>query len=203
MKHARHKAYQSHYETSMSKVLRSEARRKILEKQAKKNKKRKLLPVVEDPSIHTKRTKSKSKRNPPHAHDEAAEHHAGFVIKLKGGAHVDDSRVFGRPTPRYLPSIPLPAPGEQLTASELRAYDRMAKSAERRFDMFIAGVWKDIAKKDVPKAFKQMDLSLKTKQSNARKTVQLAAKEARRWQARSTKASKEMQIKAKKAMREV
>ena len=79
----------------------------------------------------------------------------------------------------------------------------MVKSAEKRFDHFIAAVWKDIAKKDVPKAHRQMDTSLKVKQSNAKKTVQLAAREARRWQARSTKASKEMQIKARKAMREV
>lgn len=96
-----------------------------------------------------------------------------------------------------------PPSGETWSASEMRAYDRFVKSTEKRFDQFIASVWKDIAKRDVPKAYRQMDMSLKVKQSNAKKTAQLAGKEARRWQARSTKASKEMQIKAKKAMREV
>ena len=221
MKQTRRKAYQFHYEAAMSKVLHEEARKKEEAREAKKNKKRKLLPVVEDPVVKVDRRKSKSKKR--HITSATAEEdgHTGFVIKLKGVKHedvmdidVDDdddelesprrhSFLAGRPTPRYLPNIPQAPPGEQLTASEMRAYDRMAKSAEKRFDAFISSVWKDIAKKDVPKAHRQMDMSLKVKQSNAKKTVQLASKEARRWQARSTKASKEMQIKAKKAMREV
>ena len=213
MKQARRKAYQFHYEAAMSKVLREEARKKEEAREAKKNKKRKLLPVVEDPVVKVDRRKSKSRRKPAPTDEDG---HTGFVIKLKGvkqddSMDLDDSEsgtrrhsfLAGRPTPRYLSNIPQPLPGETLTASELRAYDRMAKSAEKRFDAFIFSVWKDIAKKDVPKAHRQMDMSLKVKQSNAKKTVQLASKEARRWQARSTKASKEMQIKAKKTMREV
>jgi hypothetical protein len=218
MKVARHRAYQFHYEAAMSKVLHEEARKKEAAREARKNKKRKLLPVVEDPVVKVDRRKSKSKRklSSASAMDEEG-HTSGFVIKLKGHMRADDtamdiddgespsrhSFLAGRPTPRYLPSLPQPPPGEQLTASELRAYDRMAKAAEKRFDQFIASVWKDIAKKDIPKAYRQMDISLKVKQSNAKKTVQLASKEARRWQARSTKASKEMSIKAKKSMREV
>ena len=215
MKGARHKAYQFHYEAAMSKVLHEEARRKERAKEAKKNKKRKLLPVVEDhPIAKIDRKKAKAKRKSTTTTMGEEEGHTGFVIKLKGTMKSDDMameldesdiarKYTGRPTPRYLPPLPQPPPGETLTASELRAYDRMAKSVEKRFDAFISSIWKDIAKKDVPKAYRQMDLSLKVKQSNAKKTAQLAAKEARRWQARSTKASKEMQIKAKKAMREV
>ena len=218
MKVARHRAYQFHYEAAMSKVLHEEARKKEAAREARKNKKRKLLPVVEDPVVKVDRRKSKGKRKfSSTAGLEEESHTSGFVIKLKGHVKTDDnameiddvespsrhSFLAGRPTPRYLPNFPQPAPGEQLTASELRAYDRMAKAAEKRFDQFIASVWKDIAKKDIPKAYRQMDMSLKVKQSNAKKTVQLASKEARRWQARSTKASKEMPIKAKKAMREV
>jgi hypothetical protein len=222
MKAARHKAYQFHYEAAMSKVLHEEARRKEEAREAKKNKKRKLLPVVEDPVVKVDRRKTKAKRksnasttnNAPAPEEEGQ--HTGFVIRLKGNIKLDDamevddaetarrhSFLANRPTPRYIPALPQPPPGESLTASDLRAYDRMAKATEKRFDHFISSVWKDIAKKDVPKAHRQMDVSLKAKQSNAKKTVQLAAKEARRWQARSTKASKEMQIKAKKAMREV
>ena len=218
MKVARHKAYQFHYEAAMSKVLHEEARRKEEAREAKKNKKRKLLPVVEDPVVKVDRRKTKGKRKSTTTSNTVPEEegHTGFVIRLKGNIKLDDamevedidaarrhSFLAGRPTPRYIPGLPQAPPGETLTASEIRAYDRMAKLAEKRFDQFIYSVWKDIAKKDVPKAHRQMDVSLKVKQSNAKKTVQLAAKEARRWQARSTKASKEMQIKAKKAMREV
>src|SRR5579859_5912084 len=207
MKQARHKAYQFHYEAAMSKVLREEARRKEEAREAKKNKKRKLLPVVEDPVVKVDRRKLKGKRKSTAIDDEG---HGPFVVKLKRPDIMDlddeNSRgrsfLAGRSAPRHLPNFPQPPSGDMTTA-EVRAYERMAKSAEKRFDHFIAAVWKDIAKKDIPKAHRQMDMSLKVKQSNAKKTVQLAAKEARRWQARSTKASKEMQIKAKKAMREV
>ena len=205
----------------MSKVLREEARRKEEAREAKRNKKRKLLPVVEDPVVKIDRRK---RPKPKKAGAEETGEGRHFVIKLKGvgkGADVSmeelvdeedgdfaelqkmHSFLAGRPTPRYLPPIPPLRPGETMTASELRAYDRLAKSAEKRFDIFISAIWKDIAKRDIPKAYRQMDLSLKAKQSNAKKTVQLASKEARRWQPRSTKNSKEMQIKAKKAMREV
>jgi len=223
MKQSRHKAFQYHYEAAMSKVLREEARRKEEARAAKRNKKRKLLPVVEDQPIPKsdrrksgKSSKSGKQKVSSHANvpdDDGEGKHSGFVIKLKGvrteeGIEEEEeyetgtrrhSFLAGRPTPRYLPQLP---PGEHLTPSELRAYDRIAKSAEKRFDAFVAGIWKDIAKKDIPKAFRQMDTSLKVKQSNAKKTAQLAAKEARRWQARSTKASKEMSIKSKKTMRE-
>jgi len=211
----------------MSKVLREEARRKEEAREAKKNKKRKLLPVVEDPVVKIDRRKRpKVKRlSADHEPTEAGRGH--FVIKLKGvgkggaedvsmeelveeGEEIDvesferrHSFLASRSTPRYLPSLPQLKPGEEWTPSEVRAYDRLSKSAEKRFDVFISAIWKDIAKRDIPKAWRQMDLSLKAKQSNAKKTVQLASKEARRWQPRSTKASKEMQIKAKKAMREV
>jgi len=215
MKSARHRAYQFHYEAAMSKVLHEEARKKEQAREAKKNKKRKLLPVVEDAVVKVDRKKSKSKRKSISGTTIEEEGHTGFVIKLKGNVKMDEtmdvdegsdiprrhSFLANRPSLRYLSNMP--QPGEMLTPSELRAYDRLAKTAEKRFDQFISSVWKDIAKKDVPKAYRQMDMSLKVKQSNAKKTVQLAAKEARRWQARSTKASKEMQIKAKKAMREV
>lgn len=210
MKQARHKAYQFHYEAAMSKVLHEEARMKEEAREAKKNKKRKLLPVVEDPVVKVDRRKGKGRRRPAGSEQDG---HTGFVIKIKGNMGNDDMDVDdspkrhsfpGRTTPWYLPSVPQRNEGDTpLTPSELRAYDRLTKNAEKRFDLFIASVWKEIAKKDVPKAYRQMDTSLKVKQSNAKKTVQLAAKEARRWQARSTKATKEMQNKAKRTMREV
>ena len=227
MKQSRRKAYQFHYEAAMSKVLREEARRKEEAREAKKNKKRKLLPVVEDPVVKIDRRKRPKSKRPLAEHDAVEAGRGHFVIKLKGvgkGAAEDvtmeelfeegeegdvealerrHSFLASRLTPRYLPPLPQLKSGEQWTSSEIRAYDRLSRSAEKRFDLFISAIWKDIAKRDIPKAWRQLDVSLKAKQSNAKKTVQLASKEARRWQARSTKASKEMQIKAKKAMREV
>ncbi|OAG05683.1 uncharacterized protein CC84DRAFT_1164150 [Paraphaeosphaeria sporulosa] len=64
-------------------------------------------------------------------------------------------------------------------------------------------IWKDIAKKDVPKVFRIKDNSLATKQSNLRKTAQLASKEARRWQMRTNKSMKDVQARAKRSMREM
>lgn len=64
-------------------------------------------------------------------------------------------------------------------------------------------IWKDIARKDVPKVFRIKENSLSTKQSNLRKTAQLAAKEARRWQLRTNKGTKDVQARAKRSMREM
>jgi DNA helicase INO80 len=62
---------------------------------------------------------------------------------------------------------------------------------------------KDIARKDVPKVVRVKENSMSTKQSNLRKTAQLASKEARRWQMRTNKNTKDMQARAKRGMREM
>ena len=64
-------------------------------------------------------------------------------------------------------------------------------------------IWKDIARKDIPKVCRIKDNSLSTKQSNLRKTAQLAAKEGRRWQLRTNKGTKDVQARAKRSMREM
>lgn len=64
-------------------------------------------------------------------------------------------------------------------------------------------IWKDISRKDAPKVFRIKDNSLSTKQSNLRKTAQLASKEARRWQLRTNKGMKDVQARAKRSMREM
>jgi DNA helicase INO80 len=64
-------------------------------------------------------------------------------------------------------------------------------------------IWKDIARKDIPKVVRIKDTSLSTKQSNLRKTAQLASKEARRWQMRTNKSMKDVQARAKRSMREM
>ncbi|KAF1850971.1 uncharacterized protein K460DRAFT_350956 [Cucurbitaria berberidis CBS 394.84] len=62
---------------------------------------------------------------------------------------------------------------------------------------------KDLARKDLPKVVRIKENSLSTKQSNLRKTAQLAAKEARRWQMRTNKNQKDTQARAKRGMREM
>ncbi|KAL8781032.1 MAG: hypothetical protein Q9213_006177 [Squamulea squamosa] len=64
-------------------------------------------------------------------------------------------------------------------------------------------IWKDISRKDAPKVYRIKDNSLSTKQSNLRKTAQLASKEARRWQLRTNKGMKDVQARAKRSMREM
>jgi DNA helicase INO80 len=64
-------------------------------------------------------------------------------------------------------------------------------------------IWKDIARKDIPKVARIKETSLSTKQSNLRKTAQLASKEARRWQMRTNKSMKDVQARAKRSMREM
>lgn len=64
-------------------------------------------------------------------------------------------------------------------------------------------IWKDIARKDVSKVYRIKENSLSTKQSNLRKTSQLASKEARKWQLRTNKGMKDVQARAKRSMREM
>ncbi|KAF1915355.1 SNF2 family N-terminal domain-containing protein [Ampelomyces quisqualis] len=66
-----------------------------------------------------------------------------------------------------------------------------------------AQIIKDLARKDVPKVVRIKENSISTKQSNHRKTAQLAAKEARRWQMRTNKNQKDTQARAKRGMREM
>jgi DNA helicase INO80 len=64
-------------------------------------------------------------------------------------------------------------------------------------------IWKDLSRKDISKVYRIKDNSLATKQSNLRKTNQLSAKEARRWQLRTNKSTKDGQARAKRSMREM
>lgn len=75
--------------------------------------------------------------------------------------------------------------------------------ASKGYSQIYDQIWKEIARKDVPKVCKIKDNSLSMKQSNLRKTAQLAGKEARRWQLRTNKGTKDVQARAKRSMREM
>ncbi|BFZ59342.1 Putative DNA helicase ino80 [Saitoella coloradoensis] len=66
-----------------------------------------------------------------------------------------------------------------------------------------AQIWRDIAKKEIPKIYRLQQQNLANKNLNMRKTAQTASKEARRWQTKTTQALKMQQAKAKRTMREM
>ena len=78
----------------------------------------------------------------------------------------------------------------------------MAKFDSKGYNQIYEQITREIAK-GVPKVVRIKNSSLDTKQSNARKTAQLAAKEARRWQLRTNKSTKDVAARAKRAMREM
>ena len=78
----------------------------------------------------------------------------------------------------------------------------MAKFESKGYHQIYEQITRDLAK-SVPKVVRIKNNSLDTKQSNSRKTAQLAAKEARRWQLRTNKSTKEVAARAKRAMREM
>ena len=78
----------------------------------------------------------------------------------------------------------------------------MAKFESKGYHQIYEQISRDLAK-GVPKVVRIKNNSLDTKQSNARKTAQLAAKEARRWQLRTNKSTKDVAARAKRAMREM
>lgn len=64
-------------------------------------------------------------------------------------------------------------------------------------------IWRDIARKDIPKVYRTKVNSLSTRQENLRKTAQLASKQSRKWQERTNKSMKDTQARAKRSMREM
>ncbi|KAK3676424.1 putative DNA helicase ino80 [Recurvomyces mirabilis] len=78
----------------------------------------------------------------------------------------------------------------------------MARFESKGYLQIYEQISRELAKQ-VPKVARIKNNSLDTKQSNARKTAQLAAKEARRWQLRTNKSTKEVAARAKRAMREM
>lgn len=64
-------------------------------------------------------------------------------------------------------------------------------------------IWRDIARKDIPKVYRIKTISHTTRQENLRKTAQLASKQSRKWQERTNKSTKDTQARAKRTMREM
>ena len=79
----------------------------------------------------------------------------------------------------------------------------MARFDSKGYNQIYEQITKNDIAKNIPKVVRIKNNSLDTKQSNARKTAQLAAKEARRWQLKTNKSQKDVAARAKRAMREM
>ena len=75
--------------------------------------------------------------------------------------------------------------------------------ASKGYAQIYEQIWKDIARKDVNKVHRHAVNNQGIKLSNLKKTAQLAAKEARRWQLRTNKGTKDVQARSKRSMREM
>lgn len=73
----------------------------------------------------------------------------------------------------------------------------------RGYSQIYDQIWRDIARKDIPKVYRIKCVSLSTRQENLRKTAQLASKQSRKWQERTNKSTKDTQARAKRSMREM
>lgn len=76
-------------------------------------------------------------------------------------------------------------------------------NSSKAYNTMYEQIWRDIARRDIPKLSKHQQYTFSIKQSNHKKTSLLASKEARRWQLRTTKNTKDVQARAKKSMREM
>lgn len=101
----------------------------------------------------------------------------------------DESRKDGR------------AKGSRKSAAS--AITQVANYDSKGYQQIYEQIWRDIARKDVPKVVRIKNLSTSTKIDNMRKTAILASKQARKWQERTNKSTKDTQARAKRVMREM
>ncbi|KAI1612220.1 adenosinetriphosphatase [Exophiala viscosa] len=86
---------------------------------------------------------------------------------------------------------------EEVAAAQGVNYD------SKGYNQIYEQIWRDLARKDIPKVYRIKQVSLSTKQENLRKTSILASKQARKWQERTNKSMKDTQARAKRVMREM
>jgi len=77
------------------------------------------------------------------------------------------------------------------------------KFQSKGYNQIYDQIWRDLARKDVSKVFRLATDSYATKASNLKKTAILASKEAKRWQLRTNKGTKDLQARAKRVMRDM
>jgi len=106
-------------------------------------------------------------------------------------------------TPAYKPEALRRAARNEDFTRESTPVERGAIHQTKAYDQMYESIWRDIARKDIVRLYKIKANGFEIKQTNARKTAQLASKEARRWQTKTTKSMKDTQARAKRVMREM
>lgn len=95
------------------------------------------------------------------------------------------------------------APTEPVVVKEESPAAPVDQHNTKMFHVVYDQIWKDLARKDVPKVYKLAMDSYSIRASNLKKTAILASKEAKRWQLRTNKGTKDLQARAKRVMREM
>lgn len=86
--------------------------------------------------------------------------------------------------------------GMKLTAKE-------ARSLQKYYDNTLFGIWRDISRRDASRVTRNMKLITKVRKSNAKKLSQLIHKESKKWNMKTTKQFKDLQIRARRGLREM
>ncbi|KAG7835135.1 hypothetical protein KL943_002450 [Ogataea angusta] len=77
------------------------------------------------------------------------------------------------------------------------------KAIDKQYDNVYISIWKDLARKDGPKAYRMYYQMVQAKQMNLKKTSMLAARESRKWVGKATRSQKDLMTKARRSMREM
>jgi DNA helicase INO80 len=112
-------------------------------------------------------------------------------------------KIRKKPGPKKRAPAPTTEDTEIVKAPEPIVKEEYVPHASKTYNQLYDQIWKDIARKEIPRLYRVQQASLATKQSNLRKTAQLASKEAQRWKLRTTKNVKDTQARAKRSMREM
>lgn len=80
---------------------------------------------------------------------------------------------------------------------------KQLKTLAKQYENNYLSIWKDLSRKDNPKAYRLFQQTAQAKSLNLKKTAQLAARESSKWQIKTTKAQKDQTAKAKRCMREM
>ncbi|KAF2151128.1 SNF2 family DNA-dependent ATPase domain-containing protein [Myriangium duriaei CBS 260.36] len=120
-----------------------------------------------------------------------------------GQAYLDRGDEPPALAPKEEPKTSKAEPKDKAEKVSKAAPVEVAPYTSKGYNQIYEQIWKDLAKNHVNKVYRIRNGSLDTKQSNLRKTAQLAAKEARRWQLRTNKSTKDVQARAKRSMREM
>lgn len=122
------------------------------------------------------------------------EEHATHPIKIRLVSPTSDNLDTVESTPSSPPNAKDKRKGP--SQKEVRAIARLYQSTYE-------SIWKDMARRDAAKTFKQIQSISNVQKSNLKKTSVLASKEARRYQFRTNKNMKDLQARARRGMKEM